>query len=197
MIKINKTAYKAKDGFYHNVSHNKTKIVIGDTCRSKFIEGLNCLTYPTLDRYPTFTIMKDGTIYQHFNPEFFNNLTPNKDVNKQSISIYLDNLNSVTFDDEFGEYYDAFNIASDVDVKMLKWKKIDYWETYTKNQYISLANLINYLCDKFKINKEIFGDNLFDKKSIDFEGILSLSNLDIDSNSVNPSFSFENLMHYL
>lgn len=186
-MKIDKTKFRAKSGFFIDKKIKKTQIILGDTYRSKYyIESLMCLSYPNKSKIPHYLISRDGIIYEFISPE--NSTEFNK--NKNAINILFDNANSVSYQDE---YVDSFNIVVPNKVKEIKWKGVDLFEEYTSEQYKSCSELITYLCDKFKINKEMLGHNMFDVNSPLFDGIICRSNIDKELYDVNPTFDFKKI----
>lgn len=186
-MKIDKTTFRAKPGFFSNKKTKKTQIILGDTYRSKYyIESLDCLTHQDKTKIPHYLISRNGLVYEFISPEYgsdFNN-------SNKTINILFDNANSVSYIDD---YVDSFNIPVPNPVKEFKWKGIDLFEEYTNEQYKSCSDLILYLCDKFKIKKEILGHNMFDKDSELFEGIICRSNLNKEQYDVNPLFDFRKI----
>lgn len=188
---------KYKTDKHNNEIHEKNLIVIGDSCRekSKHIERILNRIDNSYDMN-TYTITREGVIYEHFNPKFYSNFTNINNIDVRSISIILDNMNYL---DRYNDkYYNWLNEECDViNTKHKLWNGVSYWERYFDNQYISLAYLLNYLISEFKIPTNIVGSNLYDSDLMNFKGVLCRSNLFDGEYDLNPTFDYKFLIDKL
>lgn len=190
---IDKETYKV-DGF-HVEETNKDLIVLGDTCRigSKHIHRMQIKDNAMSYEWNTYTISREGIIYEHFNPLYYSNHLFEDKINKRSIYILLENMNLLKKID--GVYYNwLYEVCYETNVVEKRWRGETYWEKYTEEQYKSLANLIIYLKNMFKdIPNNIIDSNVYDSDSIKYKGVLSKSNLYESFYDLNPTFDFEKL----
>jgi hypothetical protein len=164
----------------------KKYIIICDTLRNDFDKYL--LSLKKKEYAPAYIIKKNGEIHKFYDDFYYTNLTNIEKINKTSIFISLENSGLITknennFINWCNEIIDKKNIE---EIIINKEKKI--YEKYTKNQINSLGHLIIYLSNKYNLSlKEINTKNRQDNS------ILFLSDIDIFSNSPNPTFSIEKL----
>jgi hypothetical protein len=176
-----------------SVKNDKKLIVLGDTMRTglNHLKRLENQSYLKIGKCSTYTIDKRGNIYEHFDPSFSSNILEDNGLDKIAITILLENMNWLYYDNATDSYYNWVN------EKCLKQKSIiekefrgyRYWDSYTSIQMKSLINLCKYLTDKFSIKKNVV-NNSFSMDIIDFEGIICRGNLDCLNKDVNPSFNF-------
>lgn len=189
---IDNKTYPLNSNNYYDDVYSKTQIIIGHTSRnnmlhySGWINRLNGKNKNTA----TFTITKEGKIYQHFDPIYYSNFI-NKDQDKASISIMLENLGWFKKDVMIDRYVDWLGHTyrkdpSDVLVK--KWRNYTYWERYTKEQMESLKYLVHTLCEEHNISKDFIGHNVYDENVDLFKGITFRSNYYQEFTDVNPDF---------
>jgi len=196
-VDINKIDYKLPNTSFHKIKSEKDKIVIGNTYDvgmnhyDVWLKKINSKYKKTAN----YTIKLDGTIYEHFDPEYYSEFLDDKNINPTIISIILENEGWLTKDftrnkyvNWCGEIYNRFD-----EVFYRKWRNKLYWAPYSINQINSLINLTNYLITKFDIIKYVSPDNIklddFDKK----KGIYYRSNYSKNMLDVSPAFNFDYL----
>lgn len=191
MIRIDKLLYPTNN--YYKSKHDKTQIIIGGSLRKKnfHIKRYEISENGNAKAYPTYSISRDGNIYEHFNPEYYSDFMKNKDIDKKSISILLENMGMLFYDYESESYLNWVHDKCEEDmVYEKKWNGHTYWEKYTEEQYLSLVDLCKYLIDKFNIELDCLGFNVFYKDTIKYEGIVCRSNYSSDYTDLNPNFNF-------
>jgi len=110
-----------------------------------------------------FVIDGKGEVFKAFEPEYWayhlglksgNNLT----LNKGSIGIEICNWGQLLLKD--GKYYNYVNkeVPSNEVIKLPKFRGFEYYHAYNDLQLASLKELLNYLCDKFSIDKKYKSD---------------------------------------
>ena len=57
--------------------------------------------------------------------------------------------------------------------------------------------MCEYLADEFKIPLDTIGYNIFYEKTVNFKGIVTRSNYDVDYNDLNPSFNFDKFINII
>jgi len=194
---IDSETYKLGEDNYHNEVYDKTQIVIGHSHRSgmlhyaSWIYRLNGKNKKTA----TFTINKEGKVYQHYDPKYYSTFINNQQ-DKASISIVLENLGWLRKDAMVDRYIDWLGNTykrQDGDVLMKRWRNHNYWDKYTKEQMTSLRDLIIKLCEDYKIDKKFIGHNVYDENIDLFKGITFRSNYYQELTDVSPAFDIETL----
>ena len=116
----------------------------------------------------------------------------NKEIDKKSISIVLENMGELLYDYDSDSYLSAIYLAKcDEDsVFEKKWKGFNYWEKYTDEQFDATIELCEYLGEEFDIPIITIGYNVYYDRTLEFNGIVTRSNYDVDYNDLSPSFDF-------
>jgi len=195
-LKIDKESYKASDVSYYNEIYNKKQIILGSTLR-KDSHYLTHLSYKDLGKtksYNTYTITRDGIIYEHFDPKYYSDYIDVKEIDKYSISILFENMNVLLKTDNKFHNLIGEECERDCVAKKL-WNGFNYWEIYTDKQIDSGMKLIKKLCKEHNIKQNTIGFNSFNKDAIKYQGIVSKSNLFENYLDVNPSFDFLKLQY--
>lgn len=199
MISIDKTTYKSDKGFY-KVKHDKTQIILAGSLRK---DNHHIKRFQTKDggkskSWCTYSINREGNIFEHFNPEYYSDFMGNKNIDKKSISVVLENMGMLFYDYETSSYLNwVHDICDSSLVYNRKWNGHTYWETYTTAQHTSVVELCKYLTDKFDIELDSLGFNVFYEDTISYEGIVCRSNYDSDFTDLNPSFDFKRFLNDL
>lgn len=200
MINIDKKKYKIGEDNYIKKKTKKELIIIGDTCRSdsNHIIRMQQKDFGNSREWNTFTISRDGKIYQHYNPDYYSNYSGDSKIDKRSISILFENMNYLNVVDD--KYFNWINEeCKDINNIYKKyWKSGYYWEKYTEEQYISFVDLLVDLFDKYKdIPNRIIPSNLYESESYTYKGVLSRSNISKEEVDVNPSFDYKKVITLL
>lgn len=200
MINIDKKKYKIGKDNYIKKKTKKELIIIGDTCRSdsNHIIRMQQKDFGNSREWNTFTISRDGKIYQHYNPDYYSNYSGDSKIDKRSISILFENMNYLNVVDD--KYFNWINEeCKDINNIYKKyWKSGYYWEKYTEEQYISFVDLLVDLFDKYKdIPNRIISSNLYESESYTYKGVLSRSNISKEEVDVNPSFDYKKVITLL
>lgn len=188
MKHIDKETYKINEINHYKTQTPKTQIVIGSSMRKKnyHIIRLQHKDFGKTKKWNTFTISRDGDIFQHYNPKFHTDFMEIKEGDKQSISIVLENMGYLV-ETPSGKYINWINEECDSEfVGKKKWLGYNYWEKYSKEQIESCAELCKQLCEEFGIPKTIIDFRNYHKDIAKFKGIVFRSNYSEDSNDVNP-----------
>jgi N-acetyl-anhydromuramyl-L-alanine amidase AmpD len=194
-MEIDKISYKISENNYYNIVTEKKRIVLCDSLRKdhNHIKRLQKKEYGKSKTWPTYTIDREGNVFEHFDPKYYSDYYGDTNIDMSSIYICIENMGVLTYDIEKRTYSNWINEICNVnDVSIIKWKGYSFWEKYRKDQIISVFNLCSFLCEKFKIDNLSIGYNNYDENALNFNGIICISNFDNMSCSVNPTFKYEN-----
>jgi len=192
---IDTETYKLPNTNYYNEVYDKTQIIIGHSYRTgmlhygSWIYRLNGKNKKT----STFTIDKEGKIFQHYDPKYFSDFVGHQQ-DKASISITLENVGWYRKDSMIDRYVDwlGHNYKKQPnEVVMKRWRNYTYWDKYTEPQMESLKNLVNKLCEDYKISKNFIGHNVYDESVDLYKGVTFRSNYHQESTDVSPAFNME------
>jgi N-acetyl-anhydromuramyl-L-alanine amidase AmpD len=142
-------------------------------------------------KVPTFTIDRNGLVYQHLRPETVSKIFDNDSLNKQAIVIALENVGWLTQDPDFNEFYDWSGTQYRGEVLEMTWRGKKFWAKYTEKQFLALQELTDYLCLGYSINKKFIGNNVLGENIVDFNGIINRSNFSKNHYDLTPAFEFE------
>ena len=182
---------------YYRAKHKKTQIILGGSGRheSNYLIHMKNKEYGKTKKYCTYTISRDGTIYQHYDPKYYSDFMGDKEIDKKSISIVLENMGLLSYDHIINSYCNwEMQSCPDEFVFEKNWKGCRYWEKYTDDQFLSTIKLCDHLCKKYDIECDNIGHNSREDGTKDFKGIVSRSNFDSDYLDLNPSFNFKKFL---
>lgn len=193
---INKVTYPISENNFYKETYKKTQIVVGHNGRKDMRHFYSWLNRRNgkYKKTATYSIDKDGTIYEHFDPKYYSDFL-GCEQDKCNISIVLVNegwlkLNDMNvFVDWLGHTY-----SKNSEPLEKSWRNHRYWSKYSDIQFESLNNLINYLCEKFDIVYQSVGHNVYDENIDLFKGVTFRSNYFKDITDVSPAFDFEKLL---
>ncbi len=199
-IQIDKRTHKVGINNYYNIKQKKTQIILGDSHRSlsNHINRLKKKDFGLTRKWPAYTIRRDGKVFQHFDPQFYNDVMSNKEVDKKSINIVLENMGALYFNYKDNTYVNWINEVCEESLVFERlWKNHRYWEGYTDEQIDSTIKLCVILCKEYGIVQDSVGHNSFmdvDEPAIGYEGILTRSNYNSELNDLNPAFDFRKFL---
>jgi hypothetical protein len=196
-MEIDKKTYKISRENYYITKHKKTQIILAGSLRKDnfHIKRLQHKDYGKSKKWPTYSISREGKIFQHFDPKYYSDFMENKKIDKQSISIVLENMGMVFWDYEADAFLNNLHEKCDENnVYEKNWRGYSYCESYTEEQYDANLNLCVYLCEKFKIPFDSLGMNVIHDEAPNFNGIVTRSNFDVEYTDLNPSFNFTRLL---
>jgi hypothetical protein len=190
---IDKETYKIDSKNFNKTNTTKSQIILCGSLRKKNfgITRLKHKDFGNTKKWNTYTISREGVIYQHYDPKYYNDFIGIKEIDKQSISIVFENLGGLIKINE-NEYVNwVYESCSSANVLKKAWSNYMYWEKYTDAQINSSAELCKELCKKFKIRNKVIGFNSYHKDTYKFNGIVTRSNYFESATDLNPSFDFE------
>lgn len=192
MVTLNKDHYFENNIF--RVESKKEKIVLINTLApiEDYLTKLSLRYNKKYTKIPTFTIDRNGVIYQHLNPDKYSKILDNDSLDSQAIVIALENVGWLNFDPIFQDYCDWRGNLYEGSVIEIPWRNKKYWAAYTNEQFSSLIHLIDYLCNEHTINKNFIGNNVLSGIK-NFKGIINRSNFSKNHFDLSPAFDFEEL----
>ncbi len=147
-----------------------------------------------------YVVDKDGTIYEYFDPKYWSyhlGGKATKNNNIYSIGIEIANEGALT---KAGDEYFWFNGKNKYygDVYEQEWRGIKYWASYPSKQVMAVCELVNYLCQKFNIPKQVFNKYDFNFDLLNnYRGIISHCNVRQDKTDISVAFNLDLLKEYL
>lgn len=192
-MEIDNITYGVKEINHYKTQNVKNQIVLATSLRkgSYHITRLQHKEFGKTKRWNTFTVTRDGVVYQHYNPKFHSDFLGVKEADKQSISIVLENMGSL-FQTPSGKHINWLNeICDEENVIEKNYLGYSYWENFTEEQIISTVELCKKLSKEFNIPKNCMEFHYFHKDTLKFRGIVFRSNYIQDSSDINPLFDIE------
>lgn len=193
-MKINKKTYKIDKQNFYQTKNKKEQIILAGSLRKEnyHIKRLQKKEYGKTKKWCTYSISRNGEIYQHYDPQYYSDFMGNKNIDRKSISIVLENMGMVFYDYELNTFLNwVHEECHEDDVFERNWKGSRYWEIYTSEQMDATVELCNYLCNKYDIPLDCLGFNVYHEDTIKFNGIVTRSNYDTDYNDLNPHFDWK------
>jgi len=190
---IDNDTFKIKEHNRYKTQSVKTQIVLATSLRkdSYHITRLLHKDFGKTKKWNTFTVKRDGTVFQHYDTKYHSDFLGIKEADKQSISIVLENMGCL-FQTPNNKYINWINeICDDENVIKKSWLGYNYWEKFPKIQIESVANLCIELCEKHNIPKVCIDFHNYHKDTLKFKGIVFRSNYIEDSSDINPLFDIE------
>jgi hypothetical protein len=195
MMHIDKDTYRIKKYNRYNTTPNKIQIIISFSLRKNnyHITHLQHKEYGRSKKWNTYSISRDGEIFEHYKPKYYTDYMGIKDVDKKSISIVVENMCSLLKNDN-GDYINWLNELCPKDnVIEKKFFGSKYWELITEKQYDSVIVLCNYLCEQFNIPKKIIDFHYYNENVKNFKGIVFKSNYFENSTAIHPLFDIQKI----
>ena len=178
----------------------KTQIVLATSLRKNnyHIIRLKHKEFGKTKKWNTYTISREGLIYQHYDNKFHSDFLSIKEADKKSISIVLENMGCL-FQMSHGKYANWLNETCDDDKVINKsWFGYKYWEQFDNKQIESVVSLCTELCKEHNIPKVCIDFHTYHKDIIKFRGIVFRSNYIEDCSDINPLFDiskFNEMLH--
>lgn len=155
----------------------KTQILLAHTSSTldEYFTKISTRWNGEYDAVFTYTIGKNGSIYEHFNALHYSNLFGVQEIDSQIISIGLENHGWVSQKSPEMNITWKGNIYKG-QVFEKTWRGHNFWEPYTPEQIESLLNLTKALINEFHIKPEFSGSNLPMDGAKEFKGVLNRGN---------------------
>ena len=190
MMQIDDITYLVKEVNRYKTQTVKTQIVLATSLRKNnyHITRLLHKEVGNTKRWNTYTVSRNGIVFQHYNNKFHSDFLGIKEADKQSISVVMENMGAL-FVTPTGKYINWLNEICDKDNVVKKnWLSYDYWEKFTTEQIESIVVLCKQLCEEHNIPKKCIDFHHYHKDTIKFRGIVFRSNYIEDSSDINPLF---------
>jgi N-acetyl-anhydromuramyl-L-alanine amidase AmpD len=192
---IDKDGYKLNEENYHKEETFKTQILLTDSQSSEMNHYEQWLNKNPIGFKKTthYTIRKDGSIFEHFSPEYYGTIFGIEEIDKKIISISLENEGWLEYSRKKNGFINwRGDIYEDKDsVTISQWRGQLFWVPYTEPQVESLIKLLEKLCCTYKIKRNIVDSNVYFDMSENILGIVSKSNYSRFSTDVNPTLDLE------
>ena len=192
-MKIDNTTHKVDDANFYKVESSKSQIVISISLRKdgNHITRLKHKSFGKSKKWNTYTITRDGVIFEHYPSKYYGDFIGIKQGDRQSITIVLENMGCL-FNTSDENYVNWLNEECDGALVINKrWMGYDYWESFTDNQINSLTWLCRHLCEKHGINLSCIDFQYYHKDVVKYMGIVFMSNYIEDTNNISPLFDIE------
>lgn len=188
MVKIEKY------GSFLATGKNKTKkqIILFHTGREvqEYLTSLQFRYNGSYDKIPNYLIDRKGNVHQLLTDIQFSNLFSETNINKNSVTICLENLGWLEKKPFSNAYINWKGSIYNEEVYEKKWRDFFFWQPYTANQIKTTAEVCLQLMESLNIKRRCIGHNTKIEGAENFEGIISRSNFDIRYTDLNPSFDF-------
>lgn len=186
--------YKLTNRNYIEEETEKIRIVIGNTfsVNMNHFNGWTKRLNGEFKRTANYTVKLDGSVYEHFSPKYYSNYLNDKNLNKGSIIVLLENQGWLVKDlfneNKFINYVGDIYNGDDVIEK--RWRDYKYWSSYSDSQMISLSELVKKLCSDFNIPAKVVSHNTNFDGIEKYSGITYRSNFEKFYTDVNPNWDF-------
>lgn len=194
MLKIDSETYKIGDDNHYKTQNVKTQIVLGTSLRKEnfHIIRLQHKEIGNTKKWNTFTIARNGVVYQHFDSKFYSDFLGIKEADKRLISIIVENMGYLfkSPDDKYVNWLSEICETENVIEK--EWFGYKYWENFTDKQIESIFLLCKQLCEEYNIPKQCVDFHHYNKEIIKYKGIVFRSNYIDESSDINPLFDIVN-----
>jgi len=189
-MRTDSETYWIKEENRYKTTTPKTQIILATSLRKdhNHIIRLQHKDFGKSKRWSTYSISRDGLVYQHYDPKNRADFMGVKEIDKQSISIVLENMGSL-FEMPNGKYVNWLNeVCENERVVEKTWLGYKQWEMFSPEQLEACAELCNSLCDEFGIHKRIMDFHHYHKDTQRFKGIVFKSNYLENTSDINPLF---------
>lgn len=185
---IDKEKYKIKPINRFKTHSPKTQILLALSLRkdNNHIIRLQHKDFGKTKKWCTYSITREGQIYQHYDPKYHSNFTGVKNADKQSISIVLENMGSL-FESTSGEFVNWISEKC-VDENVGERKRLgqQYWEKVPTEQIKATVELCQLLSSEFGIPARLIDFSHYHKDIRKYRGIVFRSNYIEESGDGNP-----------
>lgn len=191
MLQIDNHSYVANINNYYQLPtiKNQILITIGNRGGSNYLVRLLHKNLGKVKKWNTYTITRDGIIYNHYDDKYYSDYIGIKDVDKQVVSIVLENMGGLIKNDDMKFVNWVNDVCDDKNVITKKWINCNYWEKFSDKQIESLVELCNLICDKHLIPKTCIEFNHYNPDVIKFKGILFKGNYVLGIDDSCPQFN--------
>lgn len=195
-LKINRKSYRLREKNFNKEATNKDRIIIGNTntLDMNHVKGWRLRFGGSYKKTSMFTVRLDGTIHEHFSPNYYSEFSENRIINESSITILLENEGWLEFNnDEENEYINSMGYIYNREGSVFnkRWRNKTYWAPYSKEQLESVYKLCERLCKEFNIPLKAISHNTNIEEPKKYYGVLYKSNFNKYHTDVNPNWDCE------
>ncbi len=193
MMHVDSETYGVKEVNRYKTNTVKTQIVIATSLRKNgyHITRLLHKEFGKTKKWNTYTISRDGLVFEHYDSKYHSDFLGIKEADNQSISIVLENMGCLFLSPD-GKYINWLNeVCDEENVVEKDWLGYHYWERFPEKQILSAVELCKVLCDKHSIRKKCIDFHHYHKDIVKFKGIVFRSNYIEDSSDINPLFDIQ------
>jgi len=195
MMHIDKNTYQISTNNHYNIESVKTQIVVATSLRktNNHIIRLKHKDFGNTKRWNTYTISREGIIYQHYDNKYHSDFLGVKEGDKRSTSIVLENMGCL-FQTSKKVFVNWLNeVCNENDVIKKEWLGYEFWETFPDIQIRNMILLCSELCEKFNIPKNFIDFQHYHKDIYKFKGIVFRGNYIEDSSDMSPLLNLTQL----
>jgi hypothetical protein len=195
---IDRDIFKISENNFYKEEYNKSLIILGSTNRPEdfYLKRQTKKDNKKSIDWNTYTITRDGNIYEHYNPIYYSEFIGDSIIDRKSVSVLLENMGHLYYIEDSDIYINDLNelYQTNDNIFTKEWRGYKYYEPYTKEQYDATVYLCRSLCLELNINDDSIGHNAYDDNAKNYNGIISRSNLDVNFTDLNPSFDFRKFL---
>jgi len=182
--------------FFLGKQKKKKQIILTHTSRNAtdYIKSLQIRNNGKYDKIPNFIITRDGIVFKTLPEVAYSNLFTNQNINRNSITISLENLGWLEKKPLSDSYVNWIGDIYKGNVVEKKWRDYFFWQPYTEKQLIICSELCKQIANEFSIDKKCVGHNVKVDGIDRYEGIVTRSNFDSNYTDLSPAFNFETFL---
>jgi len=174
----------------------KKQIILTHTSRgiNDYLVGLKYRHNGEYDRIPNYVISREGKILKLLSNVEYSNFFNDKNVNRNSIIISLENLGWLHKEPLKGYYVNWIGDIYNGVVCEKKWRDYYFWQPYLESQINATVDLCKHLFNEMSIKSNVVGHNTKINGIEKYEGLVTRSNYDVDYTDVSPAFNFDEFL---
>lgn len=191
-MEINNTDYILDEHNYVREETEKEKIIFMNSLNEgmNHVNGWKTRMNGEYKYTSAFTIAKDGTVFQHYDPKYWSKVF-NKNIDREIIPITMENYGYLKMENkETGFITWLRDIYKGDEVFEKRWRGYKYWDPYTDEQKESAVRLVDELCETFDIEKDSVPYNIKIDSPEAFKGVMYRSNFDKYYCDLSPAWDF-------
>lgn len=192
-MKIDKTRYRLPPANYIGTKGTKSRVMFMNTYNTgmKHYDGWLTRMYGKYRHTTAYTIDRDGTIYQHFNPLYSGKIFDNH-LDNTIIGVSMVNLGYLKLDNDISGFITWLgDIYIGDRVVEKRWRGHKFWEPYTEEQVESAIELAKHLCEEFAIGTNTVPSNVKLPDPHTFNGVMYRSNFEKYYSDLSPAWDFD------
>jgi N-acetyl-anhydromuramyl-L-alanine amidase AmpD len=171
----------------------KSQIILTHTSRNveNYLASLRYRHNGKYKKIPNYVITKDGKILQLLENNEHSECFSEKNINRNSIIICLENLGWLEKQPLENQYVNWVGDIYKGKTFERKWRDYFFWEPYPEIQVQSLSILCKSIMKELRMSKDVIEHNTKINGIEKFDGIATRSNYDTYFTDLSPAFNFE------